>query len=221
MMIHMQCAAQHNGDLFEFRSLSWFDPSFRRNHPRDADSRMTRTQASGKFFDALGLVAGGWYDGRRVNQYRHVLILLLSTVTRLSAQEPPPKCPAAELHRFDFLIGDWHGREYNFLNGSKDSTAGDEIVARNRKLSYGCAFEEHWEFTANGVVAFASQPSDSGWVFRYDIPGPKPHRLHIKWIATQAGYTEVIQVSSDSGRTWPIVRHLNYARTLGSSTRPR
>ena len=157
-----------------------------------------------------------------------------------SAHQPPPTCPAAEAHRFDFLVGNWHGREYNFMNGSRDSTPGDGIVARNRKLSYGCAFEEHWEFTVNGTVdstsvirgfdlasnqwkyslvdkwvelaTFTSQRGDSGWVFKYDIPGATPRRLHIKWIATPAGYTEVIQVSPDSGRTWPIVRHLNYTR---------
>jgi hypothetical protein len=32
-----------------------------------------------------------------------------------------------------------------------------------------------------------------------------------------AGYTEVIQVSPDSGRTWPIVRHLNYTRMLSTN----
>lgn len=157
-----------------------------------------------------------------------------------------PTCPPAEQHRFDFLIGDWHGQEYNFMNGSKDSTPGDRIAARNRKLPYGCAFEEHWEFTSNDTVAktsvirgfdqashqwkyslvdkwielatFTSTPSDSGWVFAYDIPGPTPHRLHIKWVPTPSGYTEVIQVSPDSGRTWPIVRHLNYTRARARPT---
>jgi hypothetical protein len=140
-----------------------------------------------------------------------------------------PSCPTSEMHRFDFLVGNWHGREYNFMNGSKDSTPGDLIAARNHKLPYGCAFEEHWEFTSNDTVAssqwkyslvdkwielatFTSAPSDGGWVFAYDIPGPNPRRLHIRWIPTPAGYTEVIQVSPDSGRTWPIVRHLNYTR---------
>src|SRR5579862_3612411 len=162
----------------------------------------------------------------------------IGLITLLLVQAP--QCPDTEMHRFDFLIGDWHGREYNFTNGHADSTPGDLIAARNRKLPYGCAFEEHWEFTVDGKVAstsvirgydlasnqwkyslvdqfvelavFDSQQSDSGWVFTHDIPGANPRRLRIKWIATTAGYTEVVEVSPDSGRTWPIIRHLNYTR---------
>jgi hypothetical protein len=67
------------------------------------------------------------------------------------------------------------------------------------------------------LATFTSQPSDSGWVFSHDIPGPNPRRLHIKWMPTPTGYTEVIQVSPDSGRTWPIVRHLNYTRMLSTN----
>jgi hypothetical protein len=168
-----------------------------------------------------------------------VLIATSATLGAQSSPPQPPQCPPQETHRFDFLIGDWRGREYNLARG--DSTPGDFVVAHNRKLPYGCAFEEHWEFSEGNTLVvqssvlrsfdlaskswkyslvnnfvelatFESALGDSGWVFVHDIAGGTPRRLRIQWVHTGAGYTEVIQVSPDSGRTWPTVRHLNYAR---------
>jgi len=153
---------------------------------------------------------------------------------------PAPQCPSEELHRFDFLVGDWHGQEYNIANG--DSTVDDALVAHNRRLPFACAFEEHWEFRRGNTVAvrtvvlrsfdlasrswryslvdnfvelatFEGARGDSGWAFLHDIVGAAPPaRLRIRWLPTAAGYTEVIQVSHDGGRTWPVLRHLNYVR---------
>jgi hypothetical protein len=175
---------------------------------------------------------------------RLVPVVLSLSPAAVSAQNASrPTCPAGEVHRFDFLVGNWHGWEYNFMQGQHDSTRGDEVVAHNRKLPYGCAFAEQWEFTpADGspmiqssvlrsfdlasnswrytlvnnlveLATFESARSDAGWTFTHDIAGTMPpRRLQIEWMKTAAGYTEVARVSSDSGRSWPIVRHLNYVR---------
>jgi hypothetical protein len=175
---------------------------------------------------------------------RFVAVALpISSVAASGQNAPRPTCPAAEVHRFDFLVGNWHGWEYNFMQGQHDSTRGDEVVAHNRKLPYGCAFAEQWEFTpADGspmiqssvlrsfdlashswrytlvnnlveLATFESARSDAGWTFTHDIAGTMPpRRLQIEWMKTATGYTEVARVSSDSGRSWPIVRHLNYVR---------
>jgi hypothetical protein len=175
---------------------------------------------------------------------KHTLMLAIAAVgasaTLRGQAAPAQQCPPGEVHRFDFLIGDWRGREYVLANG--DSTLDDDVVAHNRKLPYGCAFEEHWEFSQGNTVAvrtavlrsfdlaskswryslvnnfvelatFESTRGDTGWLFVHDIAGATPpHRLRIQWVPTPACYTEVIQVSPDSGRTWPVVRHLNYSR---------
>jgi hypothetical protein len=169
-----------------------------------------------------------------------VTLIALASTARAFAQTASPQCPAAETHRYDFLVGDWHGAEYVFKNGAQDSAFEASWTARNRKLPYACAFEERnvtieggkrlgastlrsFDLASNqwmyGLVdefvelaIFSSARSDSGWVFSHDIPGPKPVRLHTLWIATPSGYTEVMRVSYDSGRTWPIIRHVNYTR---------
>jgi hypothetical protein len=179
-------------------------------------------------------------------RWQALLLTVISTLIsgeQFQAQAPPPKCPPEEVHRFDFLIGDWRGVEYNVTHRAGDSTFEATVVAHNSKLPYGCAFEEHWEFVDSPtltvrtavlrafdlashswkyslvnnfveLVTFDSQLGDSGWVFVHDIAGvAPPTRLRIQWVPTSLGYTEVIQVSPDSGRTWPIVRHLNYRRS--------
>src|SRR5215469_10495787 len=75
------------------------------------------------------------------------LALFLTPCLAFSQNAPRAACPAGERHRFDFLVGDWRGWEYTFTGGQRDSTRGDALIARNRKLPYGCAFEERWEFT--------------------------------------------------------------------------
>jgi hypothetical protein len=180
---------------------------------------------------------------RALSAQTAVLVLSLSPAMSLTQNAPRPTCPAAEVHRFDFLVGNWHGWEYNFVGGQRDSTRGDAVVAHNRKLPYGCGFAEQWEFTpADGspaiessilrsfdlasdswrytlvnnlveLATFESARSDAGWTFTHDIAGTTPpRRLEIEWMKTATGYTEVARVSTDSGRTWPIVRHLNYVR---------
>lgn len=167
--------------------------------------------------------------------------LALVSASVLSSQEGPPVCPAAEVHRFDFLVGNWRGREY-LITGPKDSTLDDALVAQNRKLPFGCALEERWTFTPRRgsairsvilraydlaskswkyslvnsfgeLVTFQAVPTESGWTFLYDeATGPHPHRLRIEWVPMPTGYTEIIHVSTDSGKTWPVLRHMNYTR---------
>jgi hypothetical protein len=115
-------------------------------------------------------------------------MLALLLLALVSAHQPPATCPAAEAHRVD----------------STSVIRGFDLASNQWKYSLVDKWVE--------LATFTSQRGDSGWVFGYDIPGATPRRLHIEWIATPAGYTEVIQVSPDSGRTWPIVRHLNYTR---------
>ncbi len=183
----------------------------------------------------------------RLSKLRAVSLTLiaLASTTHSFAQTAPPQCPAAETHRYDFLVGDWHGTEYVFKNGAPDSAFEASWTARNRKLPYSCAFEEHNEIVEGGkpfnrvsmlrsfdlasnqwmyglvdefveLAIFSSARTDSGWVFSHELPGPKPVRLHTLWVATPSGYTEVMRVSYDSGRTWPIIRHVNYKRDPGT-----
>jgi hypothetical protein len=168
-------------------------------------------------------------------------LIALTWVAPIRGQEQRPACPPAETHRYDFLVGAWHGTEYVFKNGAADSAFEASWTARNVKLPYACAYEEHNEIIENGrsfnrvamlrafdlgsnqwmyslvdefveLSTFSSTRSDSGWVFSHDLTGAKPIRLHTLWVATPSGYTEVMRVSTDSGRTWPIVRHVNYTR---------
>ena len=166
-----------------------------------------------------------------------VALAILSSV--LPAQQPPPTCPAAEVHRFDFLVGRWHGREYLMKNPT-DSALEDSLTAENKRLPFACAFEEHarsttldghvtegvilraydlpsraWRYSlADGFVELAifdGLRTDTGWVFLHELTTTTPHRLlRFQWVPTRTGYLQIIQVSSDSGRTWPIVRHLHY-----------
>src|SRR5215469_3318640 len=152
-----------------------------------------------------------------------------------------PQCPPAEVHRFDFLIGDWRGQEYRFPNAQRDSVIDDAAVAHNRKTGT-CQFEEHDVFTPvqgqpvlttlirsfdlashawmysliDGFVelpVFAGTQSDSGWAFVHDITTlTPPHRLRTQWVQTPTGYTEIMHVSMDSGRTWPVLFHVNFVR---------
>jgi hypothetical protein len=170
-------------------------------------------------------------------------VTLLATAA-LNAQETPPQCPASEAHRFDFLIGNWHGREY-LIKGPSDSTLDDMVATHNRKLPFGCAFEETIRYTppqgavVQGIILrsydmpsaswryaetsnyvelgiFDGVRTDSGWAFTHTITTTTPHRLlRFQWVPTRTGYTHIIQVSTDSGRTWPILRHLNYTRDSG------
>jgi hypothetical protein len=171
-----------------------------------------------------------------------LLSLVLSLrATPSSAQEARPKCPASELHRYDFLVGNWRGKEYTFAHGPSDSVFEATWIARNQKLPFDCAFDERWTIIEHGKVfnqtgvmraydltsgqwyysltddfvefaIFGSIATDSGWVYSHDLPGAKPVRLRTKWYATPTGYTELMQVSTDSGRTWPLYRHINYTR---------
>jgi hypothetical protein len=179
----------------------------------------------------------------RLSRLRAVLVALVMPIgaAPLLAQETPPPCPAAEAHRFDFLIGNWHGREYTFASGSKDSVFEALWTARNRKLPYACVLEEHNQIIVKGklfnacsiirsfdlasqqwkysladfwleLATFDSERTESGWVFSHDLPGNKPVRLHTQWFVTPTGYTEVMRVSNDSGRTWPVSHHVHYTR---------
>lgn len=152
-----------------------------------------------------------------------------------------PQCPAAEVQRYDFLVGDWRGREYTFAHGPSDSVFEAVWTARNRKLPFACAYEEQWTIIEHGkrfnqsavmrgydlasrqwlysltdyfveFAVFGSVLTDSGWAYAHDLPTPNPVRLRTKWYATPAGYTELMEVSNDSGRTWPLYRHVNFAR---------
>jgi hypothetical protein len=168
-------------------------------------------------------------------------IAIVLSATPLRAQQAPPACPAAEAHRFDFLIGNWHGHEY-LLKSPNDSAIDDALAVQTRKLPFGCAFEERTRYTprqgplVEGVILLAFDlPSkswrysladnyvelatfdgvrtDSGWAFFHDLTTTTPlHRLRFQWVPTPTGYTQTIQVSTDSGRSWPVLRHLNFTR---------
>jgi hypothetical protein len=179
----------------------------------------------------------------RLSRLRAVPLALVVLIgaAPLWAQDTPPSCPAAEVHRFDFMIGNWHGREYTVTSESKDSVFEGLWITRNRKLPFACVLEEHDQIIVKGKVfnatsiirsfdlashqwkysladywvelaTFDSERTDSGWVFTHDLPGDKPVRLHMQWFATPTGYTEVMRVSNDSGRTWPTSHHVNYTR---------
>ena len=64
-------AAEHDGDLLEFRALSGLLPALGRLHARDAHAIVRRIHAAGVFLDAFRFVAGGLDDGGRLNQSRH------------------------------------------------------------------------------------------------------------------------------------------------------
>jgi|SRR5579862_3842978 len=169
------------------------------------------------------------------------LSFLVWAPARARAQDGHPQCPSAERHRFDFLIGDWHGQEYSFPSGQRDSIKGDGAVAHNRQTA-DCEFEEHVVFTPphaapiratvlrvfdragnrwmygliDGFLELAVFPgtlTDSGWVFSHDLPTMSPpRRIHTSWVQTPSGYTEIMHTSLDSGRTWPILYHAHFER---------
>src|SRR5262249_20164760 len=88
-----------------------------------------------------------------MNRIAFTVTLVLSAIASPSfAQDARPQCPDAELHRYDFLVGDWTGREYTFAHGPGDSTFEAKWTAHNRKLPYQCAFEERWQIFENGKL---------------------------------------------------------------------
>ena len=169
------------------------------------------------------------------------VLLSLWHPTSTQAQANRPHCPAAEAKRFDFMVGDWHGQEYSFPKGQRDSVKGDGTVAHNRKTA-DCQFEEHVTFTPPGVAPipatilrvfdrasngwmyglvdgflelaiFSGTQTDSGWVFSHDLTTSNPpRRIHTSWMPTPTGYMQITRTSTDSGKTWSMLYHTHYVR---------
>jgi hypothetical protein len=160
---------------------------------------------------------------------------------RAFAQDDRPTCPAAEAHRYDFLVGDWRGKEYSSTSESPDSVMEATWTAHNRKLAFDCAYEEHNEITVKGkpfnriamlrafdlnshqwqyslvddfveLAVFQSTMSDSGWVYSHMLPGKTSTLLNTQWVRTSTGYTELMRVSKDGGKTWTVFHHVHYTR---------
>lgn len=162
-------------------------------------------------------------------------------LARVNAQQITPlPCPPEQAKAFDFLVGEWHGVVYD-LKG-QDSTAGATAQVSTAKVLNGCALVEHWHFEENGapevdgVVVRASDQASGKWSYdratnrnehlTYDgqlVNGVwrvaytltaqgAPVGIHITWVPTPPGYSELISRSTDGGTTWTATRHVHFSR---------
>jgi len=152
------------------------------------------------------------------------LIGLLSAVTVAAAESRPgERCPAAERHELDFVIGNWLVR---------DSVGAAVATATVARAYAGCVLIETWlgagttgeslgiigfrresgqwhrEFLdpAGVVLSFAGRMKGAAMVMEGKEYLPEGIRLHrLTWTPRQDGTVEERWVvSGDSGRSWQI-----------------